>query len=301
MRKSLLLPGVAAAAGIVGLLVRGAYLNHGFEVGTHLPIAGAPTMWAMILVTVATVVVLAVLCRGKHQTFDQCYTGAFSSQRFLWNVGVLGGAVLLVVGGFLSLATWISSPLDALGQRTRSVSWALLGVLALLSGAGIYFMQQKMRRGQPILTAWTALPGFACCLWIMANYYAAWAAEPSLGRYGVPMLGVILSMLACVQMGALAFGKGRVGTILLLCLSAGAFNIMALADRLPLVDTALCLGMTFYLLSSAGALVDNDVQSAGAPPCASHCAQCAGCAPMGTIKAPKKKKKKGQPDQAAES
>lgn len=300
MRKSLLLPGVAVAAGIVGLLVRWAYLNHGFEVGTNLPIAGAPTMWAMILVAVATAVVLAILCRGKHQTFDQCYTGAFSSQRLVWNAGVLGGAVLLAVGGFLSLAAWGSSPLDALGQRTMSISWALLGVLALLSGAGIYFIQQKMRRGQPILTAWTALPGFACCLWVMANYYAAWAAEPSLGRYGVPMLGAILSLVACVQMGALAFGKGKVGLILLLCLSAGAFNIMSLADGLPLVDTALYLGMTFYLLSTAGALADNDAQPAGAPPCASHCAQCAGCAPMGTIKPPKKKKKKGQPDQTAE-
>ena len=118
-------------------------------------------------------------------------------------------------------------------QRTVSIAWALLGILALLAGAGIYFLQVQMRRGRPILTGWTALPGFACCLWIMANYYTYWAAEPSLGRYGIPLLAVALSLLACMEMGALAFGKVKTGRLLFLCLAAGAFNLMALADGLP--------------------------------------------------------------------
>jgi len=65
MRKSVLLPALAVAGGIVGLLVRRVYLANGFEVGTGLPIAGAPSLWAMALVAVAVVVVLAVLsCPG---------------------------------------------------------------------------------------------------------------------------------------------------------------------------------------------------------------------------------------------
>lgn len=292
MRKTLLLPAAAVVAGVVGLLVRWLYLKNGFEMDTGLPVSGAPTMWVMLLVSVAVVVVLALLCRGKHQKFDQCYTGAFRPTGLLWTAGVLAGAVLLVVGGFLALAAWASSPLDDYGQRSMSVSWLLLGILALLAGAGIYLIQQKMRRGLPILTGWTAMPGFACCLWIMANYYPYWAAEPSLGKYGIPMLAVALSLLACLEMGALAFGKARTGLILFLCLAGAAFDLMALADGLPLADTALYLGMTFYLLSTAGALAHNDALPAGTkPPCAAHCAQCAGCAPMGTIQVPEKKKK----------
>lgn len=292
MRKTLLLPAAAIVAGVVGLLVRWLYLKNGFEMDTGLPVSGAPTMWVMLLVSVAVVVVLALLCRGKHQKFDQCYTGAFRPTGLLWTAGVLAGAVLLVVGGFLALAAWASSPLDDYGQRSMSVSWLLLGILALLAGAGIYLIQQKMRRGLPILTGWTAMPGFACCLWIMANYYTYWAAEPSLGKYGIPMLAVALSLLACLEMGALAFGKARPGLILFLCLAGAAFDLMALADGLPLADTALYLGMTFYLLSTAGALAHNDALPAGTkPPCAAHCAQCAGCAPMGTIQVPEKKKK----------
>lgn len=292
MGKALRLPGAAVLAGIVGLLVRWAYLQYGFEVGTDLPLSGAPTMWLMLLVTLAAAAVLALLCRGSHRQFHQCYTGAFSSGRLVWNAGALAGAVLLVVGGFLALLTWVNSPLDTVNQqRTVSIAWALLGILALLAGAGIYFLQVQMRRGRPVLTGWTALPGFACCLWIMANYYTYWAAEPSLGRYGIPLLAVALSLLACMEMGALAFGKVKTGRLLFLCLAAGAFNLMALADGLPLADTALYLGMTLYLLSSAGVLAENDAKPAGLPPCADHCPQCAGCAPMGTMKEPEKKKK----------
>ena len=135
MRKTLLLPAAAVVAGVVGLLVRWLYLKNGFEMDTGLLVSGAPTMWVMLLVSVAVVVVLALLCRGKHQKFDQCYTGAFRPTGLLWTAGVLAGAVLLVVGGFLALAAWASSPLDDYGQRSMSVSWLLLGILALLAGA----------------------------------------------------------------------------------------------------------------------------------------------------------------------
>ena len=265
MRKSVILPGVAVAGGLVGLLVRRVYLAHGFEAGTGLPISGAPSLWAMVLVSAAVAAALLVLSRGKHRKFDQCYTGAFSPDTTPLLSGALAGAVLLAIGGFLALA-----------------AWAGLGVLSLLAAAGIYFVAQKMRRGAPILTAWAVVPGFACCLWIMANYYQSWAEEPVLGQYLIPMLGALLSMIACFLVGGFAFGKARVTLTLTVCLAAGAFNIMALADGLPLADTALYLGMMFYLLSMAAALARNDAKPEAPPACAPNCAGCPGCAPMGT-------------------
>ena len=260
MRKSVILPGVAVAGGLVGLLVRRVYLAHGFEAGTGLPISGAPSLWAMVLVSAAVAAALLVLSRGKHRKFDQCYTGAFSPDTTPLLSGALAGAVLLAIGGFLALAAWAGSPRTLLGQRTMSIAWAGLGVLSLLAAAGIYFVAQKMRRGAPILTAWAVVPGFACCLWIMANYYQSWAEEPVLGQYLIPMLGALLSMIACFLVGGFAFGKARVTLTLTVCLAAGAFNIMALADGLPLADTALYLGMMFYLLSMAAALARNDAK-----------------------------------------
>ena len=286
MRKSVLLPALAVAGGIVGLLVRRVYLANGVEVGTGLPIAGAPSLWAMALVAVAVVVVLAVLSAGKHRNFDRCYAEAFLPRSPLCLTFQLAGVVLLAIGGFLALAHWVQSPVTDLGQRTVSIAWAGLGILALLAAAGIYFVTLKMRRGQPILTAWVTLPGFAGCLWIMSNYYESWAANPVLGQYLIPMLGALLSMLG------FAFEKGRVTVTLTLALAGGALNLMSLADGLPLADTALYLGMTFYLLASASALADSDARPEAAPTCSAHCETCAGCAPMGTLPPKEEKKKK---------
>lgn len=110
MRKSVILPGVAVAGGLVGLLVRRVYLAHGFEAGTGLPISGAPSLWAMVLVSAAVAAALLVLSRGKHRKFDQCYTGAFSPDTTPLLSGALAGAVLLAIGGFLALAAWAGSP-----------------------------------------------------------------------------------------------------------------------------------------------------------------------------------------------
>lgn len=92
--------------GLVGLLVRRVYLAHGFEAGTGLPISGAPSLWAMVLVSAAVAAALLVLSRGKHRKFDQCYTGAFSPDTTPLLSGALAGAVLLAIGGFLALAAW---------------------------------------------------------------------------------------------------------------------------------------------------------------------------------------------------
>ena len=72
MRKSVLLPALAVAGGIVGLLVRRVYLANGFEVGTGLPIAGAPSLWAVALVAVAVVVALHL---WKHNNLLSIFGG----------------------------------------------------------------------------------------------------------------------------------------------------------------------------------------------------------------------------------
>ena len=207
MRKSVILPGVAVAGGLVGLLVRRVYLAHGFEAGTGLPISGAPSLWAMVLVSAAVAAALLILSRGKHRKFDPVLHRRFlaghhpSALRRPGRGGSPGHRRLFGPGRLGR------QPRTLLGQRTMSIAWAGLGVLSLLAAAGIYFVAQKMRRGAPILTAWAVVPGFACCLWIMANYYQSWAEEPVLGQYLIPMLGALLSMIACFLVGGFAFAR----------------------------------------------------------------------------------------------
>ena len=263
-----------------GFLLGGAFLMVLDRLTPHLHIGSSDPEGLPAHLSRTTMIVLAV---SLHKIPEGMAVGlAFSMAAQDTGSGALAGAVLLAIGGFLALAAWAGSPRTLLGQRTMSIAWAGLGVLSLLAAAGIYFVAQKMRRGAPILTAWAVVPGFACCLWIMANYYQSWAEEPVLGQYLIPMLGALLSMIACFLVGGFAFGKARVTLTLTVCLAAGAFNIMALADGLPLADTALYLGMMFYLLSMAAALARNDAKPEAPPACAPNCAGCQGCAPMGT-------------------
>ena len=295
MRKSVILPGVAVVGGLVGLAVRWLYLTRGFAPGTGLPVSGSPTPWLMVLGVAAVVVIPLALSRGKHQVFDRCYTGAFASHSLPCVAGMLAGAVLFAVGGFLALALWVSSPMDPItNQRSMSAAWLVTGVLCLLGAAGIYFVTQKMRQGKPILTAWVVTPGFACALWVMANSHQNWAEEPILGHYWVPMLAAALSLVACFLVAGFAFDKGRVPVTQTVCVAAAALDIMALADGLSLADTALYLAMMFYLASMASSLAANDAKGAQQPLCATFCQSCAGCAPMGTMPPKEKKKKKGE-------
>ena len=112
-----------------------------------------------------------------------------------------------------------------------------------------------------------------------------------LGHYAIPMLATGLSMLGCMMIGAMGFDKARISTTLAFCLTGASVCVMALADGPNWANTAILLGMVFYQLSMASALIANDDRAPGLPACAEHCKECHGCAPMGTLQKNKKKKK----------
>lgn len=284
MRKALILPAVSVAGGVVGLAVRQLYLRQAFEPGTGLPISGQPVtygLWAVALVTAAALVLLS---GGRHRTFEKNYAKAFGGGSLVQTAGMLAGAVLLVLGGFFNIAAYIQAPVD-LYTQTRSVSIVrpVLGVVCLLAGAGLWFLLQQIRAKGKVSGGWALLPGFASCLWVMANYQQ-WAQDPVQEKYLFCLLAVLLSMVACYCLPGFAFGKGQVRLTAVTCLLAAAFCIMVLGDGLSLGDVALCLAMVFYLLSMASVLLDNDAKPelvVVPPTCGGSCQGCSGCGPEG--------------------
>ncbi|MFR6379597.1 MAG: hypothetical protein ACLUNZ_07055 [Evtepia sp.] len=96
-----------------------------------------------------------------------------------------------------------------------------------------------------------------------------------------------------MMIGAMGFDKARVSTTLAFSLSMGPRSASwpwPTGSTGP--TTAILLGMVFYQLSMASALIANDDRAPGLPACAAHCKQCHGCAPMGALKKNKKKAKK---------
>ena len=287
MRKALILPIAAVIGGLIGLVVRSRFLVQAFEPDTGLPLSGVPITYAMWAVAIITAVVIAALSLGKHRTYEKAYTSAFGRGNMIQTSGTLAAAGLFLAAGFFNIEAFVSSPVNTMTMaRTVSVVRPILGVVCLGAAAGIWFVTQEMKSFKQAKSIWTLLPGFAACLWVMANYQN-WAQDPNLEKYLFSLLAVLLSMVGCYCLPGFAFGKGQVSLTLITCLLAGAFGIMVLGDGLPLMDVSLILAMVFYLVSMASILLDNDARpeppKPEAPPsCGGSCQGCTGCGPVPT-------------------
>ena len=285
MRKALVLPAVAGVGGLIGLVVRQRFLVQAFEPDTGLPMGGVPVtyaMWAVALITAAAIIALSL---GKHRTFEKSYTSAFGRGNMIQTSCTLAAAGLFLAAGFFNIEAFVSSPVNTFTMaRTVSVVRPILGVVCLAAAAGIWFVIQEMKRFRQVSSLWTLMPGFASCLWVMANYQT-WAQDPVIQRYLFSLVAILLSMVGCYCLPGFAFGKGQVGLTLITCLLAAAFGIMVLGDGLPMMDLALVLAMVFYLGSMASVLLDNDARPEPPKPvdpasCGGSCQGCTGCGPI---------------------
>ncbi|MBQ2925571.1 MAG: hypothetical protein IJE03_01930 [Ruminiclostridium sp.] len=285
MRKALVLPAVAVIGGLIGLVVRSRFLVQAFEPDTGLAVRGVPVAYAMWAVALITVAAIAALSLGKHRTFEKAYTSAFGRGNMIQTSCNLAAAGLFLAAGFFNIEAFVSSPVNAFTMaREVSIVRPILGVVCLGAAAGIWFVTQEMKSFRQAKSVWTLLPGFASCLWVMANYQT-WAQDPNLEKYLFSLVAILLSMVGCYCLPGFAFGKGQVPLTLITCLSAAAFGIMVLGDGLPLMDTALILAMVFYLGSMASVLLDNDARPEPPKPvdpasCGGSCQGCTGCGPV---------------------
>ncbi|MCF0122608.1 MAG: hypothetical protein HUJ67_00685 [Ruminiclostridium sp.] len=283
MRKTLVLPAVSVVGGLIGLAVRRVQLRTAFEPGTGLPISGAPATYGMWAVVILTAVALVILCRGKHRTFEACYTSAFRATGMVQLSALMAGAILMAVAGFLNMEYFLSAPVDFFtGRRTVSMVRVVLGVACLAAAVGIWLTAQRMRSGYQVRSVWVLMPGLAGCLWVMGNYQA-WAQDPVMGGYVFFLLAVLSTIAAGYLLPAFAFGKGRVTASLVVCLLGPALCIMSLGDGRPLCDVSLLLATAFYLLAMGSALMTNDAKSVvpeGPAACGGGCESCPGCGPL---------------------
>ena len=275
MRKSTILPLIALAGGIVGLLVRRLYLSRAFEPGTGLPIHHTSAAWAMWAVVAAIAVAVITLSAGKHRSFEKIFTAAFVPRTVFCQSLRLASVFFFAVAGFLNLESFVSGGGLTGGGRMALVR-PVLGIMSLLAAAGIFFMAKTLRSAKPVSGGWTVTPGFVCCFWVMSSYQS-WAQDPVLSRYLFSLLAVLLAMVGCYFTAGFAFGKGRVTLTLITCLLSAALSITVLGDALALYDLAMHLATAAYLVSMAMALANNDKRVP--PPICTTCDGCPGCTP----------------------
>ena len=154
MRKELVLPVTAAVSGAAGFFLRRWELASAFEADTGLPIPGMPATWALIALSAAAVLALALLCRGSHRVFPGGYDEAFSARgRTLYMAGMVAAAFLMVIAGALFLMElpqlYAEAKLQTKGTPMLGLlPRALLAVLALCSGWSLFQLGKNNYRGE---------------------------------------------------------------------------------------------------------------------------------------------------------
>lgn len=252
MRKEILLPAVAAAGGVVGFAFRRWELATAFEADTGLPIDGAPATMALIVLSVAMAVVLALLCRGKYPAFSG-YDQAFQAK------GNTAYATAGILGAFLLLGAAVMLVYEFLQAGSGRVYTNLL-VAALALAAGVCVMGAVQNNfkglGKGKLNFTLLLPAYTCCVWLIAAYQVR-AGDPVRLDYVFELFAIIASLLGLYFHAAFAFTKGRPFWAVFFALLGSYFSITTLADGHGLGFTLLYAFAIVYLMVSAITLLHN--------------------------------------------
>ncbi len=274
MKKDVLLPLLALAAGIVGFALRRVQLAAGFEPDTGLAIPWAPSALALILFSLAAAAVLLLLCRGALRPFRGyddalvCHDPGFRA------MGNAAGFLLIAAGAWIAQDFLVNdwpelsaqaASLRALGRNPMSlllpgVLQPMLGVLFCLAGAvslilltrNSYYGLGRGERSPAVL-----LPGFGACYWLVLSYRTA-SNHPVLQSYVYQLLAVLCVMLALYQYAALSFQRqARPARALYFSLLAVYLILVALADGPALWSILLYLACLLWLLGLSFVLLHN--------------------------------------------
>lgn len=249
MRKSILLPGLALASGAVGLLLRRWELATAFE-PDGLPLPGAPATTALALLTVAYLVVSALLtwrmCQGAAPlTFDEAYH--CPSQSYI-TANVCCAALLVLAGG---LGVW-----DYVNHRVTNPFFLLLDALLVLSAGCVLLTGRNNYRdtGNGRFSAPLLVPAYTGCLWLILTYQTR-AGDPILQDYVYLILAVIATLLGLYQMARFSYEKGKPFAALWTGFAAVYFSAVTLTDGHELMYLPIQIFSMVYFTTHGAVLL----------------------------------------------
>ncbi len=246
MKKALLPPLTALAAGAVGFLLRRWELSTAFE-PNGLPIPGAPATLVLALFSLLAVLAagLAARRRLRDRTAAPFCQAFFCGEPLYITCNVIAAA-LLIGGGCLGIWSYVNSPVKTLPSL-------LLAGLAVLSGVsvGIVGRQAYRHEGDGKYNAFLLLPAFTYCLWLITSYQRR-AGDPIILDYVYHILAIIATLLALYRMAGHSFEKGQTRTTLWFSLTAVYFSCVSLADgHEPMVLCLLAFSIVYCGIHSA--------------------------------------------------
>ncbi len=247
MKKALLPPLAALAAGAAGFFLRRWELASAFEADTGLPIPGAPASLVLFLFSLLAVLGAGLTARRLlwGRTTASFHAAFFSGESLFITCDVIAAALLIGGGGF---GVW-----NYVNSVEKSLFSLLLAGLLVLSGVsvGIVGRQAYRNEGDGKYNAFLLLPAFTFCLWLILSYQNR-AGDPIILDYVYHILAIITTLLALYRVAGHSFDKGQTRTTLWFSLMAVYFSCVSLADgHEPMVLCLLAFAIVYCGAHSA--------------------------------------------------
>ena len=252
MRKDHLLPGLAAAGGLLGLVLR-RWQWAAYDPETRLFSHGHPAGLLLLLTVAGLALLIALLTRDLRAPEEAL---PYPCPLTGWMTAMTAAALLFALGGALTLLEGMSLlPMSRYAPETYPIAYTiaqiLCGALSLLSAGSCLLMGRACyrRRRDPALSLTVLAPGFTALAWVFACHMEH-ATDPILWNYGPTLAAAILLQLAHYETAA-AFHRGpHPRAWAFFALTGTAVGLIALGDR-PVAARALTLG-AMVLSASAG-------------------------------------------------
>lgn len=252
MGNYLAAPAAALLGGAVGFGLRFWQLGSAFEAGTGLPIPGAPATTALVIVTVAVMLLMGgVLWRMCRRAPVLTYDKAFLCENSLAMTADVVCAMLLAGGGLLFL--W-----DYMKGEAPNLFYCVLAALLVASGGCVLFTGRNNYRdlGQGRFNGFLLLPAYTFCLWLILTYQVE-AGNPVILDYVFRILAIITGLLGLYFTAGYSFEKGKALYALWTGLLAVYFSCVSLADLSGWADIALYAFCIVYFTAHSVVLLHN--------------------------------------------
>ena len=279
MRNKFALPLTVLLGGAAGFLLRRWELASAFEADTGLPVSGAPATLALIGLSAAVFLTLALLCRGTGRGFQGSYDDAFQARNdILYLTSMVAAAFLLAGAGVLLLAQAVGVLSDALAasagvdlllsdvlQIALSVGRELLlAVLALASAVSLLRLGKNNYKGEGKgeRSGCLLVPAYTACVWLITSYLDH-SGDPIVLDYVYQLFAAVASVLGCYFLAGSGFKRPKGFPAALFSLTAMYFCLVTLADRHTLPELLLYAGYFLYFAASALALLRSPARPLG--------------------------------------
>ena len=279
MRKEIVLPGFTVVAGVAGFLARRWELATAFESDTGLVTPGMPATYTLLALSAAVAVVLALLCRGRHNPLEGGYDQAFQARgNTLYITAVVIAAFLLLGAGVLTAlglsGDYREAVLSLQASQARGnplltiMPKVLLAVLCLISGLCVISTGKNNYRGEGRgkYSFTILMPAYTCCLWLIAAYQQR-AADPVILDYLYELFAIIAALLGLYFTAGFSFERAKVFRATFFSLLGVYFSMVTLADSHELATLLLYGFVVIYLLISTHVLLFNAAQPEGPRMC----------------------------------